>query len=140
MSLGDDPSVPSGRVSWVHVQLCDVLLHFQIGHQVLDVGSYCVWASVFSLRKSCFLCGLARISVSSHDDLTVVSSLSGWSDPSALFFRVVVSLNPQIYVRSVGSSNVAQMRFEDVSVENVCFKGKFEFVASGADESDRFAL
>ncbi len=32
------------------------------------------------------------------------------------------------------------MRLEDVSVENVCRKGKFEFVASRADESDRLAL
>src|SRR5213593_2370701 len=129
MSLGDDPSVPSGRVSWVHVQLCDVLLHFQIRHQVLDVGRYCVWASVFSLRKSCSLSCPARISVSSHDDLAVVSSLSGRSDPTTLVLRIVVRLHPHIDVCSIASSNVAQMRLEDVSVENVCFKWKLEFVS-----------
>src|SRR5438132_9132060 len=32
------------------------------------------------------------------------------------------------------------MGFEDVSVENVCFEGKFEFVSPRADKSDRFAL
>src|SRR5437667_10905287 len=32
------------------------------------------------------------------------------------------------------------MGFEDMSVENVCFEGKFEFASPRTDKSDRFAL
>src|SRR2546425_11197641 len=140
VSLRNDPSVPSRRVSRVHVQFCNVLLDFQVGHQVFDIGRDCIWASVFPFWKSCSLCCLTRIAIRGNDDLSVVCGFTGWSNPAAFVFRIEVSLDPYIYVGSISLSDVAQMSFEDMSVENVCFEGKFEFAPSGADESDRFAL
>src|SRR6266571_6198805 len=107
MSFRNDPAVASGRVSRVHVQFCYVLLHTQICHQVLDVGRNSIWASIFPFWKSRPLRRLARIAICRNNDLSVVCGFTGWSDPAAFVFRIVVSLDPDIYVGSIASSNVA---------------------------------
>src|SRR3989475_438322 len=140
MSFRNDPAVASGRVSRVHVQFCDVLLHTQICHQVLDVGRNSIWASIFSFWKSRPLRRLARIAICRDNDLSVVCSFAGWSDPATLVLRIVVSLDPNVYVGSVAPSNVPQVGFEHVPIEDVGLKGKFEFVSSRAYHSDRLAL
>src|SRR5207245_1213336 len=135
-----DPSVPSRRVSRVHVQFCNVLLYIQIGHQIFDIGRHCVWASVLLFWEPRPLRGLAGIAVCRNNAFSVVCGFAGWADPATFVLRIVVSLDPDVYVGSAASSNVPEMGFEDVSVEDVRFEGKFEFVSSRADKSDRFAL
>src|SRR5436190_851901 len=140
MSFRNDPAVASGRVSRVHVQFCYVLLHTQICHQVLDVGRNSIWASIFPFWKSRPLRRLARIAICSDNDLSVVCSFASWSDPATLVLRIVVSLDPNVYVGPVAPSNVPQVGFEHVPIEDVGLKGKFEFVSSRAYHSDRLAL
>src|SRR6266566_5895027 len=140
MSLRDYPAVPSWRVSRIHVQLGHILLHSQIGHQVFDIRRNCIWASVFAFWEPCPLRRLARIAICRNNDLSVVCSFTGRSDPTTIILRIVVSLDPNVYVGSVAPSNVPQVGFEHVPIEDVGLKGKFEFVSSRAHHSDRLAL
>src|SRR6266550_4192840 len=140
MPLRNYPAITPRRVSRIHIQLSHILLHSQISHQVLDIGRNCVRASVLPFWKSRPLRRLAKIAICCNNDLSIVCGFAGWSDPATLVLRIVVSLDPEVYVGSVAPSNVAQVGFEHVPIEDVGLKGKFEFVSSRAYHSDRLAL
>src|SRR5712692_4159030 len=137
LSFGNYPPISARRVSRIHVHLSNILLHIEVGHQVLYVRGDCVGTCVGSFWKAASFSGFTRITVCCYDNVTVNRFFASRSYPTSLIIREIVSLDPDVDIRTMASGNISQMTLENMPVENVSAEWKLELVTTRTNQTNR---